>query len=440
MSYAEKYRSVNEFLDRVCRQVRAKDMHAEIREELLSHIEERTERLKLEGNAEEPAVLEAVKQMGAPEEIGRSLHMAHRPQLDWKLLVLLGLLSLIGLLGMLNVDYSGTPAVTDLFAYKAGYFAIGMLMLALFYFFDYRKLRKYSGVLFFLTLCSMALTLVRGTTINGQMLYLDVGSIMIPSLGTLSVVLLLIAMAGMKPASEWGLWESVFQLLYRGVLPMVLYGVSNSKVYLIVYMLGFAAMLWVTAKSAKQFMLLLTLPLIGLACVLWTKMPYLMWRLEGLSDQEGGGGYFMRVTAEAVTSAGWFGQGFGAANPGIPYVQSDAIFPYLVYCFGWVFGIVLAGLVLLFLFRIWRISGVLRDAYAKNIATGIIVVLGIRFVLPLLMGLGIAPAVSLDLPFIAYGGTNQVLDMAVIGLILSVYRRKNMIPSEVGNIGTARVY
>ena len=64
MRPVEQYKVVQEFLDRVCKQVRARAMHPEIREELLGHIEERTELLMLEGNAEEPAVQEAVKQMG----------------------------------------------------------------------------------------------------------------------------------------------------------------------------------------------------------------------------------------------------------------------------------------------------------------------------------------------------------------------------------------
>ncbi|MFH0071164.1 permease prefix domain 1-containing protein, partial [Peribacillus sp. NPDC056705] len=84
MLRAEEYRVVQEFLDRVCKQVRAKPMHSEIREELLGHIEERAELLMLEGNAEEPAVQEAVRQMGEPEDIGNCLHLAHRPQMDWK--------------------------------------------------------------------------------------------------------------------------------------------------------------------------------------------------------------------------------------------------------------------------------------------------------------------------------------------------------------------
>jgi len=439
LRYIEEYRTVQDFLDRVCKQVRAKPMHAEIREELLSHIEERAELLMLEGNAEEPAVLEAVRQMGEPEEIGRSLHMAHRPQLDWKLLVLIGLLSIIGLFGMLSVDYSETHEFTGLFAHKATFLGFGVIFLVLFYFLDYRKLKKYSGAIFFFTLCLMTYTLFRGATINGQTLFLDIGPIMIPMLGIVSCFLLLIALVGMKPVSQWGIWEGTLNMLYRGVLPVVLYALSDSMVYLVIYLLGFLGITWVTSRNLKHFFSLMFLPFTSLAIVLLTKQQYLMWRLERVMDREGDGGYVMRVTSDAISSAGWFGHGFAAPNPGIPYVHSDSVFTYLIYCFGWLFGIALGIMILWFLARIWTISSVLQDTYAKNIVTAVIIVFSMRMLIPLFMGLGVIPAVSLDPPFISYGGTNQLIDLAVVGLILSIYRRKNMIPSDLGGIEAVRV-
>lgn len=431
MRPVEEYKVVQDFLSRVCKQVRARAMHPEIREELLGHIEERTEFLMREGNAEEPAVQEAVKQMGVPEEIGRSLHQAHRPQVEWKLLILLVILSLIGLIGALSVDYAGTEVVSYFFSRKLVYFGIGLIFLIGLYFMDYRKLKKYSGALFCITLCLMALTLIRGVGVNGHVTFINVGPIGFPMFGAASVVLLLIALAGMKPASQWGKWESILQLLYRGVLPIALYSMSGTMVYMFIYLLGFLVLTWMTRRNNKQFAALTLLPFISIAYFLFTKRIYLMWRLEGLTDREGEGGYFMRVIADAVSSAGWFGQGFAAPNPGIPYIYSDSIFPYLVYCFGWLFGIALGMIVLMFLARMWSLSSVLHDSYGKNIVAGVIVVLGLRLLLPILMGLGVVPIVSMDLPFISNGGFNHMMDFAIVGLLLSIYRRKNMIPTDL---------
>lgn len=142
--------------------------------------------------------------------------------------------------------------------------------------------------------------------------------------------------------------------------------------------------------------------------------------------------WYIGNNVDAIQAAGWLGQGFGQATPKIPYVLYDNVFPYLIYCFGWLFGVVVGVLILLFLVRLWNIFAVHKDPYAKLIAVLLIVVFGFRLLWPLLMGLGILPRVTLDPPFFSYSGMNQIMDMAAVGLLLSIYRRKNMIPSEVG--------
>ena len=52
--------------------------------------------------------------------------------------------------------------------------------------------------------------------------------------------------------------------------------------------------------------------------------------------------WYMGNNADAIQATGWFGQGFGQATPKIPYVLYDNVFPYLIYCFGWLFGVWLA--------------------------------------------------------------------------------------------------
>lgn len=50
----------------------------------------------------------------------------------------------------------------------------------------------------------------------------------------------------------------------------------------------------------------------------------------------------------------------------------------------------------------------------------------LEFVWNIFMVLGFAPIVSVGLPFISYGGTSAITQMAAVGIILSIYRRKNL--------------
>ncbi|MGG4095654.1 FtsW/RodA/SpoVE family cell cycle protein [Paenibacillus lautus] len=438
MRQMEEYMVVRQFLDRVCQQVRTRQMHPEIREELLGHIEDRAKLLMLEGNTEEPAVQEAVKQMGDPGDIGKSLHLAHRPQLDWKLLVMLGLFLIIGLIGMLSVYYADERYSVSLVERKLFYFGLGVLFLIGFYFLDYRKLKKYSALVFFFFVILMTVSLVYGQLYDISTVYIKVGHTGV-NIITFSLIPLLLALAGMKPASQWGRWETVLNILYRGVLPVVLYSISSSIIYTYIYVIGFLVLTWRTSKSLKQFAMISTLPFAGLAIFLCTRTDHLLLRWREFMNPSAKEMWYMGNNADAIQAAGWFGQGFGQAPPKIPYVLYDNVYPYLIYCFGWLFGIVVGVLILLFLVRIWNISTVHRDSYAKYIAALLIVVFGFRLLWPLLMGLGILPRVTLDPPFFSYSGMNQILDMAAVGLLLSIYRRKNMIPSEVGEAAPMKV-
>ncbi|MFB9325695.1 permease prefix domain 1-containing protein [Paenibacillus aurantiacus] len=82
MKTIEHHPLVAGYLDQVCAHVRSKEMHAEIRLELLTHLEELA--LSFAEEAEEPntdaAVEQALRRMGNPELVGRQLHAAHKPK------------------------------------------------------------------------------------------------------------------------------------------------------------------------------------------------------------------------------------------------------------------------------------------------------------------------------------------------------------------------
>ncbi len=106
--------------------------------------------------------------------------------------------------------------------------------------------------------------------------------------------------------------------------------------------------------------------------------------------------------------------------------ESDFVFAYLVYSFGWIVGgaVLLIGIVLLY--RIQRAMGQVKDRFGSLLIRGLMAVFFVPFFWSILMALGIVPIFSVSLPFISYGGTQFVLQMAVFGIILSVYRRKDI--------------
>lgn len=431
MRAVEKDAAVQEFLDRVCRHIRVKSMHAEIREELGSHITERMDMLASEGVAEEYCAQEAIKLMGDPDDIGRSLHRAHKPVFDWKLVVLLALLTIVGLFGLLNVQMSGVKiwSFIQLFEKKLFYVVLGFVGLFICYFLDYRKLKRYSGVLFCGSIALMALTVMTGSNINGENVYLAIGPFGINVMAA-SILPLLIAAAGMS--QKFGRKDTVGWLKFAAqmAVPVVLYWQSGSLLYGCIYLAGFA----IIALRHNRFpLMVIGLPILSLYIYKLTQTPYLVERLNSfLSEKDKD--YQTLQTIGAIRSAGWTGHGFAAANETLPFIYDESMYPYLIYCFGWGAGIVIGLLVIGFLIRIWKMSVSIRDEYATCIFSAFIVVFGIRLLWPLLMAYGVVPIVGQSLPFVGYGGFTQVIDFCAMGLLLSIYRRKQMLPARMETV------
>ena len=60
----EQHEKVQEYLNAVCSQIKCREVHGQIRLELLGHIEERVEELKLANVPEGEAVDKAIGRMG----------------------------------------------------------------------------------------------------------------------------------------------------------------------------------------------------------------------------------------------------------------------------------------------------------------------------------------------------------------------------------------
>lgn len=150
---------IKNFLDGVCKEIKYESVRKPISEELESHIQEiKEDYIKLEGLEENVAEEKAIKQMGEPNEIGKKLNKIHRPKFDWKLMILVGVLMGFGIFisaikqSELSNSYIGNTII---------YMIVGLIIGIAIYFFDYRKLKKYSNVIYVLASIILLLPLIR---------------------------------------------------------------------------------------------------------------------------------------------------------------------------------------------------------------------------------------------------------------------------------------
>ena len=87
---------IRDFINNVCNEIKYKPVQKGIADELENHMQELKKDFKAEGLADDIAEDNAVAEMGDAKLIGKSLNKIHKPKLDWKLIILIGILLIFG--------------------------------------------------------------------------------------------------------------------------------------------------------------------------------------------------------------------------------------------------------------------------------------------------------------------------------------------------------
>ncbi|MHA6481451.1 FtsW/RodA/SpoVE family cell cycle protein [Paenibacillus sp. strain BS8-2] len=431
--------AVLRYLDDVCAPVKAKSVHEDIRLEMAGHLEEIVEEyMEQEGRGLDEAVAAALRQMGDPHVVGEGLHAAHRPRTEWGMIAMLTLLVGVALVSMFSLQSSSMEQNTLVVKLISG--SLGLVFLVVIYFTDYRKLLRLSWPLYGGTLLLLVIAQVQGTQINGADQWIVVGNMGL-NVYSMSPYLFLIAFAGIlqldkerQAPTRWGrrLWLLLRDVIVYGSLPVYFYIIAPSMAQFMIYAAGFM-ILMVFSGRMKQVIVVLS-GLAATAAILiysfnYHQYVYIWDRLFGALSKSSAGYYASGQMLEAIQSAGLWGHGFGSHTIDIPFANSDMMFAYLIYSMGWVFGTGLAVLALLLAYRMIGIGLRLKDGYASKLVIGITAVLALRLVWNILMCLGLLPILGISMPIVLWS-SGSIVEFAAIGLVLSAYRRKDMMSSR----------
>lgn len=127
----------------------------------------------------------------------------------------------------------------------------------------------------------------------------------------------------------------------------------------------------------------------------------------------------------ALGSGGWFGLGFGQSAQKrlfLPEPHTDSIFAIITEELGFVIAMLVIAAFVFVVYRGYRIAARSRDPFAKLLAVGIVSWLAFQAFINLASMLGIVPLVGVPLPFISYGGTNLLISLTAVGILLNISR------------------
>jgi cell division protein FtsW (lipid II flippase) len=192
--------------------------------------------------------------------------------------------------------------------------------------------------------------------------------------------------------------------------------------------------------SKKMFLITLYSSIAGFLVLLVlhtiVSEPYRWQRILIMLNPEldpNGAGYQNMLLDKLLSSSKFIGCSDVLAAYKLPGGNSEFIFTYVVSRFGWLLGAILILLLSLFILRLFSAANKITDRYGKYLCIGICCVFPLQVAANILMNLGFFPITGISLPFISYGGGNFVCNMALIGLLLGVYRRKDIIINETAS-------
>lgn len=443
------HKYISQFLEQVCQQIKYKRIHKDISQELQGHIGELRDSYIEDGMDEGEAIEKAVEQMGDPINIGKNLNKTHRPKTEWSIIALIGIIVLIGGIAIFSIasDELSMVSMTG-FARHTSHILLGLAICTFFYFFDYTKLEKYSLHIFIGSIVFLLLSIRFGIEFNG-IPYVGLGNFTFTAT-SITLPLFLISFSGL--ANKWvtGNKRDILKLFGLASLAMILSLIEPSFAATILLGVGFLIITTIAIMgknfngNRKNFLLSIygfisIFSLVTLINIIWRK-PYIKARLLIFlkpSLDPNGAGYIHGILAKLLSTAKMFGKNDnlylifeGSKMLALPEANTAFIFTYIVSAFGWIMGIATILIITLAVGRMFLATKQINDQYGRYLANSITVTFALQALANILMNLGLFPITGFSLPFISYGGSNFIMNMALIGLLLGVYRRKDLIATR----------
>jgi len=353
--------------------------------------------------------------------------------LDWILIVSVLLLVSMGLLSL----YSSSIGKGDFsnFQKQLVFAAVGIFLMFLFSFFDYRIFKndaRLISIFYVLSLLALAGLFFFAPEIRGVKSWYKVGSISLDPSEFIKLVLL-IFLAKYFSLRHVELYK-IYHVLLSGFyvfLPAVLIALQPNLGSALILVSLWLATLFISGIKLKPFLFLCILGILILIGS-WSFLlrDYQKERIIGFvvpSSDPLGISWSQNQAKIAIGSGGIFGRGFGFGSQTqygfLPEPQTDFIFSAIAEEFG------LAGVAILFLLIITMLPRIIRIAinsltnFSRLFAAGFTVLLVAQVFINIGMNIGFLPVIGISLPLVSYGGSGLIITFIGLGILQNI--RKN---------------
>ena len=309
--------------------------------------------------------------------------------------------------------------------------ALGLVVLFACSRMDLRRLEQWAPVVLAVAVALLGFVVVAGHVSNGATRWLRFGfaSLQPTDLGRFAAVLFLAWWLKRRPVTDLGFWKGLAPpLLMIAALAGLILKQPNLSSAGLLLMTGFT-MLFLAGARLRH---LLAPVAVGAAIVVvaLATHPYMMTRVQtfvgfvtgGALDTRGAG-YQLNQSLIAIGSGGLFGRGLGGGLQKLeflPEAHTDFIFSIIAEELGLIGVTALFVGLALFLWRGLRVAAQAADPFTSLLAAGLTVQIGLYAAANLAVATGLAPTTGLPLPFVSYGGSALLVNLAASGLLYRI--------------------
>jgi rod shape determining protein RodA len=355
--------------------------------------------------------------------------------IDWVLIAAPILLTTVGIITIYTITLNHYQAALAID--QATFFGLGLVILLLCMFSDYRWLSHagrylYVGGLILLLplLPFLAPKLPFVLKIFGAYRWLNFGFFQLQPAEVFKLIAAVAASAFLAGSIGALNWKKLLGYFFLASVPVGLVLIQPDLGTTAVIFAVFLAIFLAARPSSRTLVGVGVLLLVGLVVVWLSLQPYQRTRVETFlnpnSDPQGEG-YNVNQALIAVGSGGLMGRGFGQGSQTVlnflPVAHADFIFAGYAEATGFVGSIVLIGLYVTLILRIISIARMSNDPFGRLLAVGIGAKILFQVTVHIGMNIGILPVTGIPLPFMSYGGTSLIIDLASIGILQSIYIR-----------------
>lgn len=359
-----------------------------------------------------------------------------RGALDVPFLLLVLLLLTIGVVMVLSASfarayYSAATKHTGTFYFtRQLFFAVtGIAIMLVASRFPIGFYRRFSGVLLLFSIVMLLLVLIGGVRANGARRWFAVGSITFqPSEIAKIAVILFEAQLICRFKDRMGTFR--YGVLPFGIVAAVIVGLLVLEPHLSasIIIIGVTAVMMFIGGT-RLFWFLLGGGVVGLGGLIAINvLNYSSERVSAWLDpfaDTSDTGYQIVQSLYAIGSGGLSGLGLGNGRQKylyLPEEHNDFIFSVVCEELGFIGAALILILFALLIIRGYWLALHCKDRYSFLVCTGVTSLLALQVILNVAVVTNLIPCTGISLPFFSYGGTALWLQLAEMGVILSISR------------------